>query len=84
VLATARSNLAVSTLSQLGVAVVRSEKLAAEARTVRESRGRGTSVLESRYQATAAEVIEEFMCAEICRVCRTVKLLQLSVVTSVQ
>jgi hypothetical protein len=42
-------------LSQLRFAVVRSEKLVAEARTVRELRGRGTSAVGSRYQATVTK-----------------------------
>jgi hypothetical protein len=32
---------------------------------VREPRGRGTSVVESRYQATANEDIEDCMCAVV-------------------
>jgi hypothetical protein len=42
-------------LNQLGVPVVRSEKLVAETGPVREFKGRITSAVGSRYQATASE-----------------------------
>jgi hypothetical protein len=38
------------------------EKLVAEAGTVREPRGRGTSAFESRYQATASKDVNTPVC----------------------
>jgi hypothetical protein len=64
-------------LSELRVAVVRSEKVVAEAGAVRESRERWTSVVESRYEATASVDWEYFMCAlvtVIFVVCKAVRL----------
>jgi hypothetical protein len=47
-------------LSQLRVAVVRNEKLVDETGTVREPRGRGTSVVASRYQAMVS--VDRILC----------------------
>jgi hypothetical protein len=58
----------------LRVAVVRSEKLVAEAQ---EPRGRKTSDVGSLYQATASEHLEEFICAVVTvifGVCNSVRL----------
>jgi hypothetical protein len=49
--------------SQLRVAVARSEKLVAEVGDSSGTRGRGTSAVRSRYQATVSEDTEDFMCA---------------------
>jgi hypothetical protein len=50
-------------LSQLRVAVVRRENLAAEAGEAEG--GRGTLTIENRYQATASVDLEDFMCAVV-------------------
>jgi hypothetical protein len=65
---------------------VRSEKLVADAGTVREPRGRRTSAVGTRYQATASEDWEDFTCAVVTvtfGVSNSVRLSKLFVVTSV-
>jgi hypothetical protein len=54
--------------------------------TVREPRGRGTSAVRSRYQATPSEDWEDFMCAVVTvifGVCNSVTLSYLLAATSV-
>jgi hypothetical protein len=57
------SELLLSRLSQLRDAVVRSEKLVAEAGDSTGTQGKGMSVVERRYQATVSEDWEESLCA---------------------
>jgi hypothetical protein len=45
--------------------VVRNVKLVANAGTVLEPRGRGTTAVESLYQATASEDFEDIICAVV-------------------